>query len=377
MTDIADTATPVADQTQEIAKPLTIVEARAARMSKLEQGDNTDTTDATTEEEVKVDTPEVEAEPEAPDVTETEDTEVEEEVTTNTDEEEEEVLSQADEIDVDDLSEDDIYALAKLKGIDIENPKSSKAWAEQRKELKALKDQIETISKERDEAISLAPVSDSPFAGLRDTEQVDKAIEQAEINADYWNDKLVLNQESHYDEETGQDVKGITHEGKFYPATEVLAFVKAEKAKVKPLRERKQEISKQSELFKDQDQKVETIKTSLGLEGDAGEAYEKMITSPKFALVKSLIPEYGLELMDLLGHAARSQVQGVKKPVVRRKAPRSKDESVSLGTTGRTSASSASGREAQLNKIVNGAGRSSLEKMNAMRELRLLRTKQK
>jgi len=102
-----------------------------------------------------------------------------------------------------------------------------------------------------------------------------------------------------------------------------------------------------------------------------------MITSPKFALVKSLIPEYGLELMDLLGHAARSQVQGVKKPVVRRKAPRSKDESVSLGTTGRTSASSASGREAQLNKIVNGAGHSSLEKMNAMRELRLLRTKQK
>ena len=363
MTDtIAETATPAAEESQEIAKPLTIAEARAERMSKLEQG-NTDTAEVTKEEEVEVETPE----PDAP-VAEA----VEEEPT-----DEEEVLSQADEIDVDSLSEEDIYALAQLKGIDIENPKSSKAWAEQRKELKTLKDQLETISKERDEAISLAPVSDSPFAGLRDTEQVDKAIEQAEINADYWNDQLVLNQESMYDEETGKDVRGITHEGKFYPTSEVLAFVKAEKAKVKPLRERKQEISKQSELFKDQDQKVETIKTTLGLEGEASETYEAMIKSPKFALVKSLIPEYGLELMDLLGHAARSQAQGVKKPVVRRKAPKSKDESVSLGTTGRTSANSSSGREAQLNKIVNGAGHSSTEKMNAMRELRILRTQKK
>ena len=359
MTDIADkTADLEADQIQEIAKPLTLDEARAARKSNAEQSNTTKVDETKTEvDTLEVETPDVEAE-------------VEDEETVD----EDEISSRADEIDVDSLSEDDIYALAKLKGIDIENPKSSKAWAEQRKEIKTLKEQIEAVQREKEEALAIAPVSDSPFANLRDAASVEKAIEQAELNAEYWNDQLVLNQETQWDDVTDKDIRGVLHEGKFYPAEQVLGFVKAERAKIKPLGERKAEIAKTSELFSNEGEKIESIKTSLGLEGELGESYDKLIKSPKFALVKSLIPEYGLELMELLGHAARSQAEGTKKPVIKRKAPKSKDESVSIGGGARSSSKTASGREAALNKIVNGTGYNMKAKMDAMRELRILRT---
>jgi len=359
MTDIADkTADLEADQIQEIAKPLTLDEARAARKSNAEQSNTTKVDETKTEEDtLEVETPDVEAE-------------VEDEETVD----EDEISSRADEIDVDSLSEDDIYALAKLKGIDIENPKSSKAWAEQRKEIKTLKEQIEAVQREKEEALAIAPVSDSPFANLRDADSVEKAIAQAELNAEYWNDQLVLNQETQWDDVTDKDIRGVLHEGKFYPAEQVLGFVKAERAKIKPLGERKAEIAKTSELFSNEGEKIESIKTSLGLEGELGESYDKLIKSPKFALVKSLIPEYGLELMELLGHAARSQAEGTKKPIIKRKAPKSKDESVSIGGGARSSSKTASGREAALNKIVNGTGYNMKAKMDAMRELRILRT---
>lgn len=359
MTDIADkTADLEADQIQEIAKPLTLDEARAARKSNAEQSNTTKVDETKTEvDTLEVETPDVEAE-------------VEDEETVD----EDEISSRADEIDVDSLSEDDIYALAKLKGIDIENPKSSKAWAEQRKEIKTLKEQIEAVQREKEEALAIAPVSDSPFANLRDADSVDKAIAQAELNAEYWNDQLVLNQETQWDDVTDKDIRGVLHEGKFYPAEQVLGFVKAERAKIKPLGERKAEIAKTSELFSNEGEKIESIKTSLGLEGELGESYDKLIKSPKFALVKSLIPEYGLELMELLGHAARSQAEGTKKPIIKRKAPKSKDESVSIGGGARSSSKTASGREAALNKIVNGTGYNMKAKMDAMRELRILRT---
>jgi len=359
MTDIADkTADLEADQIQEIAKPLTLDEARAARKSNAEQSNTTKVDETKTEEDaLEVETPDVEAE-------------VEDEETVD----EDEISSRADEIDVDSLSEDDIYALAKLKGIDIENPKSSKAWAEQRKEIKTLKEQIEAVQREKEEALAIAPVSDSPFANLRDADSVERAIAQAELNAEYWNDQLVLNQETQWDDVTDKDIRGVLHEGKFYPAEQVLGFVKAERAKIKPLGERKAEIAKTSELFSNEGEKIESIKTSLGLEGELGESYDKLIKSPKFALVKSLIPEYGLELMELLGHAARSQAEGTKKPIIKRKAPKSKDESVSIGGGARSSSKTASGREAALNKIVNGTGYNMKAKMDAMRELRILRT---
>ena len=359
MTDIADkTADLEADQIQEIAKPLTLDEARAARKSNAEQSNTTKVDETKTEvDALEVETPDVEAE-------------VEDEETVD----EDEISSRADEIDVDSLSEDDIYALAKLKGIDIENPKSSKAWAEQRKEIKTLKEQIEAVQREKEEALAIAPVSDSPFANLRDADSVERAIAQAELNAEYWNDQLVLNQETQWDDVTDKDIRGVLHEGKFYPAEQVLGFVKAERAKIKPLGERKAEIAKTSELFSNEGEKIESIKTSLGLEGELGESYDKLIKSPKFVLVKSLIPEYGLELMELLGHAARSQAEGTKKPIIKRKAPKSKDESVSIGGGARSSSKTASGREAALNKIVNGTGYNMKAKMDAMRELRILRT---
>ena len=365
MTDIAETANLEAEQDQEIAKPLTLEEARANREKAAEQKNN-----APKEKESE----EVEAEAPVVDEAEVEEPETEEEGESES-AEDEEVLSQTDEIDIDSLTEEDVYELAKLKGIDIENPKSSKAWAEQRKEIKALKDQLSEAQKEREEALSIAPASDSPFASLRDVESVDLAIKQAEVNAEYWNDQLVLNQETQWDDDAGKDVRVVVHEGKSYPVSEVLQFVKNEKAKVKPLRDRKDEIKKSSELFANEDEKVESIKSDLGLDGDNAERYEAFLKSPKFKLVKSLVPEYGAELLELLGHAARSQGDQVKKLVVKRKQPSSVNGKLNIGKQGRSS-SSKGGREAQLNKIVSSGGYSPQEKMNAMRELRILqRTK--
>ena len=363
MTDIAEAANPEANEVLEIAKPLTLEEARASRMSKQTQGSNTEDSDKTEELEAEA--------PEVPEVEEPE-AEVEDAV-----DEEEEVLSQTDEIDVDSLTEEDVYALAKLKGIDIENPKSSKAWAEQRKEIKILKEQIDSVQKEKDELLAIAPVSDNPFANLRDVESIENAVKQAEVNAEYWNEQLILNQETQYDDDSGKDIRGITHEGRFYPASEVLNFVKAERAKIGTLNERKLEVGKQSELFANQGEQVESFKSSLGLEGETASNYEEMLKSPKFALVKSLVPEYGAELVELLAHAARSKAEGVlKKPVIKRKSPAAVGEKLDLGSTGRTSSNSPKGREAALDKIVNGAGHNYQQKMAAMRELRLLRTKQ-
>ena len=150
MTDIAETANLEAEQDQEIAKPLTLEEARANREKAAEQKNN-----APKEKESE----EVEAEAPVVDEAEVEEPETEEEEESES-AEDEEVLSQTDEIDIDSLTEEDVYELAKLKGIDIENPKSSKAWAEQRKEIKALKDQLSEAQKEREEALSIAPASD-------------------------------------------------------------------------------------------------------------------------------------------------------------------------------------------------------------------------
>ena len=64
----------------------------------------------------------------------------------------EEVLSQTDEIDIESLTEDDIYEIAKLKGIDLE-PKENSAWAAQRRMIKQLEAALDAEKVAKQEAL--------------------------------------------------------------------------------------------------------------------------------------------------------------------------------------------------------------------------------
>lgn len=350
MTQIADTDTLESEQDQETTpKPLTLDEARANRSKAVE---------VETEETPETEVEEIE----------------EEEVETDSDvlSQEEEDVTESNEIDFEDLDEDTKDALAEKLEV-----RSRKAFAEQRVEIKDLKAQLEAKEAEVEEALKVAPVSDTPFANLRTADEVDEQVKMVSHNAEHWNDQLILNQETEYDEASGKDIRGVKDEsGKFYPASQVLAFVKAERAKVDQLKARKKEIATQAELFSDLDSKVEVLKAELDLDDEASGKYDKMLSSPKFKLVQSLVPEYGAELVELLAYAtaAKSTVKP-KKVLLKRKAPKDKKTNAALPSNGR--GKTASGRVQALDKIINGGGYTPQQKMNAMREKRSLNLNRK
>ncbi len=348
MTQIAETDNLESEQDQETLKPLTIEEARANR-EKAKAGEATEPEAPEAEDESE----EV-VEETAEDSPEVEEVEDEEESPDN-------VLSKLeDEFDLDDLSEEQMEALTEKLEIG-----SRKAFAKQRLEIKELKAQVDAERLEKEEALKLRQLTPS-------VEELDTSIQQAETNAEYWNDQLILNQDTEYDEASGKDIKGVRDEsGKFYPAQEVLNFVKAERKKVTDLRQKRSEAEKESASAGDVEAKIDTFKAELGIEGEAEERYDALIKSPKFKLVKSLIPEYGVELAELLAQASLYDGKSKKKKVIlKRKAPKSTPNAVPSSPNGRGNAKS--GRASELSKIVSGGGYTPQEKLNAMRELRTL-----
>jgi len=348
MTQIAETDNLESEQDQETPKPLTIEEARANR-EKAKAGESTEPEAPEAEDESE----EV-VEETAEDNPEVEEVEDKEESPDN-------VLSKLeDEFDLDDLSEEQMEALTEKLEIG-----SRKAFAKQRLEIKELKAQVDAERLEKEEALKLRQLTPS-------VEELDTSIQQAETNAEYWNDQLILNQDTEYDEASGKDIKGVRDEsGKFYPAQEVLNFVKAERKKVTDLRQKRSEAEKESASAGDVDAKIDTFKAELGIEGEAEERYNALIESPKFKLVKSLIPEYGVELAELLAQASLYDGKSKKKKVIlKRKAPKSTLNSVPSSPNGRGNAKS--GRASELSRIVSSGGYTPQEKLNAMRELRTL-----
>jgi len=347
MTQIAETDTLESEQDQETQKPLTIEEARANRKS-AKAG---------------------EPEPEAPEVEEeevesTEDSEAEE---VEGEEEPNDVLSKLEEeFDLDDLTQEQLEAIGEKLKIG-----SNKAFAEKRLRIKELEAELELERAEKEEALKVAPISNTAFSNLSTIEDVDKQIEQSELNAEHWNDQLILKQDTQYDAVADRDVRGVSDEnGKFYPADQVLAFVKGERAKVKDLIIRKKEIAENSTALSQVGTKVETLKAELGLEGEAADRYDALLKSPKFKLVKDLIPEYGLELVELLAKASLHDGKAKKKVMLKRKAPISTNGSIPSSPNGRGTPKK--GRAAELSKIVNNGGYTPQQKLNAMRELRTL-----
>lgn len=343
MTQIAEEGILDPEQVQETLKPLTIEEARANRES-AKAGSEPEPEAPETEEEVEETESEVE--------------EVEDSGGTESD-----VLSQLEEeFDLDDLSDEQKAALAEKLEIG-----SRKAFAKQRIEIKELKAQLDAERAEKDEALKLRKLTPS-------VEEMDKSIQQAETNAEYWNDQLILNQDTEYDEATGKDIRGVRDEnGKFYPAQEVLKYVKAERLRVSELRNQKSAAEAESANVGDVQAKVSEFKVELGLDTEAEERYDAFLSSPKFKLVQALIPEYGVELAKLLAQASLhdgSPVGKAKKVLLKRKAPKSTPNAIPSSPNGRGQATT--GKAAELNKIVTGGGYTPQQKMNAIRELRTL-----
>jgi len=320
--DLPDATPEVQEKTVEQRKADLIAERKARLLGE----DDTETTEV---EEVEVESPDSDTEVETPE--------------SETEEQTEEVLSQVDEIDIDSLTEEDILAIAKEKGIDLE-PKENSAWAAQRRKIKELEAQLDAEKAAKQEALS-----------IRSANTADNQLKQVEANVKYWNRKLILEDETQWDDAAGRDVKGVTHDGKFYTAEQVLAFVDQEEGKLPDLRKKAQEVEDARGKLGSLDEVIDGVRSKYDLDGEALDAYDKLLSDPKFEIVKELVPDFGVELVDLFGLAALQKSSPTKKRVIKRKAPKEKRESVSpTGSSSRPDSSSGGSSELKrLERIVS------------------------
>lgn len=328
MTDTVEVDSPESttkDQVKTVAeRKADLLEARRSRLL----GEEPEAAEKA-EEEIEVEAPDIE--PEAP--------EVEEEA----EETDEDVPSQVDEIDIESLSEDDIYAIAKAKGIEL-NEKGNTAWAAQRRKIKELEAELDAERAAKQEALS-----------IRNNNSAEVRLNQVEANIKHWNRKLILESDTEYDENTGQDVKGVRHDGKFYSAEQVLAFLEQEEAKLPQLRKDALEAENARSKVENLDEVIDSVRDKLNLEGDALDTYDKLLSNPKFEIVKNVVPDFGVELVELLGLAALQKAgPAQKKVVIKRKAPKETKATVSpTGGSGRPSQSGKTSEIKRLEKLVS------------------------
>ena len=336
----------VPDSTTEDQEPKTVAERKQDLLDeRLERLTGDDESKEETEE-AEVETPDDEVEAE------------EEEDST------EEVLSQADEIDIESLSEQDIRDIAELKGIDLE-PKGNSAWAAQRRKIKELEADLETANAAKQEAFAVQNTSTS-----------DTQLKQAEANIKHWNRKLAMSSETEYDEGSGQDVKGVTHDGKFYTAEAVFQFLDAEEGKLPELRTKAAEAEAARGKVGNLDEVIDGVREKLNLDGDTLETFDKLLSNPKFDVVKNLVPDFAVELVELLGLASLQKSGSSKKKVtLKRKAPKeSKDSSSPTGSTGRPAPKKGSNSEIkQLEKVVNNSSAPMKQRRDAQLKIRHLK----
>ena len=251
----------------------------------------------------------------------------------------EEVLSQTDEIDIESLTEEDIYEIAKLKGIDLE-PKENSAWAAQRRKIKELEAALDAEKAAKQEALSIQTTNDA-----------ETKLKQTEANIKYWNRKLMLEGESQWSEEAGADVKGVTHDGKFYTAQSIVDMLDKQEAELPELRKSAREAEEARGKVGNLDEVIDGVREKLNLDGDALETYDKLLSNTQFEIVKNLVPDFGVELVELLGLAALQKAGPAKKKVtIKRKAPSEAKAAVSP-TGGSARPSAASGKSSEVKRL--------------------------
>jgi hypothetical protein len=352
MTDNNEAATLDAEEAiQEVETALpTLADIQKARDEKLEalaKGDSPE--------------PEEEEESEAEEVEEEE--ESEEEVEETESEEAEETPSVLSKDYFDSLSDEDKESvLAELQ------PSTGAAFGKQRKQIRELKQELEAEKEKSKATAAVAATPDSPFGNIHTEEQVESTIAAIEENVEKYQDDLIYNSVSEYNEKTGEDEKGIMVNGSFVSVNDVRAWAKGQKANIKKLGERKSEIRKTAKLFDDEDTEIETLKQSLNMSEEEASAFESHISDPNFAVIKSVKPEYAKGLFEVLAKAVIAD----RKPKTR-KAPKAKKGSTTLPKGSNTSPKSIVSQIQKLDNIIQGKTKATiLERQAADRQKRAL-----
>lgn len=325
-----------------------------------------------------------ETEPEAPETEDEEDDEEEVEVPEVDEDEEEESDDESEDVpsddggfDIEDLDEDELEALTQQVA-----SKAGKALTKARLQDKERKAEIEKLQEQVQELSANVVTSDNPYANLRSVESADAAIKQTEVNIKGWNRKLITDRVEQYNEKTGEDESGVMFGSQFMSVDQLLNAIDREEEKLEPLRNRKSEIKKVSETLGDTDGVIGEVRGKLGIEDDSDEAkeYETLLSNPKFELVKNILPEYAKELIEILGRAAVTKVRKTKtfSKKLKRKAPKSKTESVSLDTKAGRSPKRSNGTSVQvkkLQKIVSDPRQTIAARRDADQQIRILNRK--
>ena len=321
-----------------------------------------------------------EPEPETPETEDEEDDEEEVE-TPEVDEEEEEESDDESDVpsddggfDIEDLNEEELEALTQQV-----SAKAGKALTKARLQDKERKAEIERLQEQVQELSANVVTSDNPFANIRSVENADQAIKQTEVNIKGWNRKLITDRVERYNEQTGEDESGVMFGNQFMSVDQLLNAIDREEEKLEPLRSRKSEIKKVSEMLGDTDGVIGEVRGKLGIEDDSDEAkeYEALLSNPKFELVKNILPEYAKELIEILGRAAVTKVPETKtfSKKLKRKAPKSKTENVSLDTKAAREpkrSNSVSVKVKKLQKIISDPRQTIAARRDADQQIRIL-----
>lgn len=369
MTDTLEAATPDAEETtQETRTPeqrrQALVEERIRKATGVE-------------DKPEPEAPETEEEAEEEEAEEAEVPEVDSEEEEEDSEEESDVLSQDEGFDIEDLDEDELEALTQQI-----NAKAGKALTKSRFKEKEWKAEKEKLQAQIDELATNVVTTDNPFAAIRTVEDAEKGIKQAEINIKGWNRKLITEQIDKYDDNKGEDVRGVMFGDQFIPTSQLLDAIDKEEEKLEPLRSRKSELKKVSETLGNTSELVESTRSKLGIDDneDAAKEYDSLLDSPKFELIKNVFPDYAKELIELFGRASLTKVPAEKKfsKKLKRKSPKPKTENVSIDTKAGRPAKRSSGTSVEikkLQKIVSDPKQTIAARRDADQQIRILKTK--
>ena len=246
-------------------------------------------------------------------------------------------------------------------------PATGKAFGEQRKQLRELKERVEKAEAAQREVIA----SDSPFASLTTPKQVDETIEAVEANIERFTDALIYESTTEYDDASGRDIRGATVDGKFYSAQAIKQWAKGQKDSVKQLGERKSELKKVSKLFENEDVEIETLKQTHSMDEDESKAFEDLVADPSFAAVRTVKPEFAKGLYEVF---AKSVISGRKQ--AKRKTPKAKNESTRVPKGANTNSKSIVSQIQKLDDIAKGkTGAPVRDRLEADRKLRALKRK--
>lgn len=272
---------------------------------------------------------------------------------------EEDVLSQ---IDFNSKTDEEKEAI-----LEALRPATGKAFGEQRKQLRELKERLEKAEAAQKEVAA----SDTPFASLTTPEQVDQTIEAVEANVERFTDALTYESTTEYDAVSDEDVRGATVDGKFYSVQAIKQWAKGQKDSIKQLGQRKSELKKISKLFENEDVEIETLKQTHSMDEDESKAFEDLVADPSFAAVRTVKPEFAKGLYEVF---AKSVISGRKQ--AKRKTPKAKNESTRVPKGANTNSKSIVSQIKKLDDIAKGkTGATVRDRLEADRKLRALKRK--